>query len=51
MLGQEVYLHPDHKFVNGAMPGTHSGYMSLCVRWHVPANVDLVVVRPKHSHS
>ena len=27
------------------MPGTHSGYMSLCVRWHVPEDADLVLVR------
>ena len=42
---QETYPHPDHKMTNGAIPGTHSGYMCLCVRWHVPENVDLVVVR------
>ena len=42
---QETYPHPDQVFHNGALPGTASNYMCLCVRWHVPPDVDLVVVR------
>ena len=41
---QETYPHAEHVFRNGAVPGTHSGYMSLCVKWHVPENADLVLV-------
>ena len=36
---------------NGAVPGTHSGYMSLCVRWHVPEDADLVLVRAVAVHA
>ena len=36
---------------NGAVPGTHSGYMSLCVRYHVPEDADLVLVRAAHVHA
>ena len=42
---QDTYPHPEHVLQNGAVPGTHSGYMSLCVKWHVPEDADLVLVR------
>ena len=41
---RDTYPHPDHVFTNAGMPGTHSGYMAMCVNWHVPRDVDLVVV-------
>ena len=44
-LSQDTYPHPEHVLQNGAVPGTHSGYMSLCVKWHVPEDADLVLVR------
>ena len=42
---RERFPHPDHVLHNGAIPGTQSNYMSMCVNWHVPNGVDLVVVR------
>ncbi len=44
-MSQDTYPHPEHVLQNGAVPGTHSGYMSLCVKWHVPEDADLVLVR------
>ncbi|KAL4853770.1 Cell cycle and apoptosis regulator protein 2 [Chlorella vulgaris] len=41
---RETFPGANHTLVNGAVPGTPSSYFALCSRWHVPADVDLVVV-------
>ena len=46
---RERFPHPRHVLHNGAIPGTQSRYMSMCVNWHVPKGVDLVVVRVPNS--
>ncbi|GLI61409.1 hypothetical protein VaNZ11_003603 [Volvox africanus] len=33
-----------HDFLNGAVPGTQSAYMSSCLRYHLPPAVDIVFV-------
>ncbi|GIL73990.1 hypothetical protein Vretifemale_4073 [Volvox reticuliferus] len=33
-----------HHFLNGAVPGTQSAYMSSCLRYHLPPSVDIVFV-------
>ncbi|GIL54230.1 hypothetical protein Vafri_9776 [Volvox africanus] len=33
-----------HDFLNGAVPGTQSAYMSSCMRYHLPPAVDIVFV-------
>lgn len=35
---------PGHRFHNGALGGVMSTYMNSCLKWHVPSDVDLVVV-------
>ncbi|KAG2489898.1 hypothetical protein HYH03_011700 [Edaphochlamys debaryana] len=35
---------PSHRFLNGAVAGTSSGYMSACFHHHLPPEVDLVLV-------
>lgn len=39
-----AFPHPGHRFHNGALGGVMSTYMNSCLKWHVPADVDLVVV-------
>ena len=34
-----------HAFHNGAVGGVMSTYMTSCVKWHVPSDIDLIVVR------
>ena len=34
-----------HAFHNGATGGIQSQYMTSCLKWHLPATVDLVIVR------
>ena len=34
----------DHTLVNAALPAVPSYYMALCLAWHLPEDVDLVVV-------
>ena len=37
-----------HAFHNGATGGIQSQYMTSCLKWHLPATVDLVIVRALH---
>lgn len=38
---------PMHAFHNGAVGGIMSTYMTACLKWHVPTDIDLVVVRTR----
>lgn len=39
-----AFPHPGHRFHNGALGGVMSTYMNSCLKWHVPTDIDLVVV-------
>ena len=34
----------NHTLHNAAIPGVRSEYVSSCLRWHLPAEVDVVLV-------
>lgn len=36
---------PQHAMHNGATGGVQSQYMTSCLKWHMPENVDMVIVR------
>ncbi len=40
-----AFPHPGHRFHNGAVGGVMSTYMNSCIKWHVPKDIDLIVVR------
>lgn len=39
-----AFPNAPHRFHNGALGGVMSTYMNSCLKWHVPADVDLVIV-------
>lgn len=39
-----AFPNATHRFHNGALGGVTSTYMNSCLKWHVPPDVDLVIV-------
>lgn len=39
-----TYPHPDHKFVNGGMGGSTSGYMAQCIERYLPSLSDMDII-------
>jgi hypothetical protein len=46
-----AFPNATHRFHNGALGGVTSTYMNSCLKWHVPPDVDLVIVSvlPRHA--
>ena len=40
----EAFPHEGHRNHSGAVPGIMSSYINACMKWHVPQDVDLILV-------
>ena len=40
-----------HSLHNAAIPGVQSKYFTSCLKWHMPADVDLLLVSPRLRRS
>lgn len=39
----------NHSLHNAAIPGVRSSYFTSCLKWHMPEDVDLLIVRRRPS--